>query len=104
MEVKDELLKDLEQDVYDAYSIWASRACDGNGAEGAFKTIATHLASLGYRKVTTCSECKYWHPRGNDGDIRTGYCTQGYEPLGWEVSEYSEYHFCSAGEPKEDPS
>jgi hypothetical protein len=65
------------------------------------REISDALASMGYRKVVECGKCKYWHPRGNDGDIRTGYCTQGYEPLGWEVSEYSEYHFCSAGEPKE---
>lgn len=89
MDAKDELLRDFEQDVYESYSIWVSRACDGNGAEGAFKTIAARLAALGYRKVTTCSECEYWEK--DEGPDEGHYCFNIGDVGSCEAGDYCSF-------------
>lgn len=92
MEVKDELLKDLEGalrlyvDPEKIDCVWVNLDPPGYGQGGiGLDQIATHLASLGYRKVTTCEKCNW-----------NGTCCKALTHNGGDVD------FCSQGIPKEE--
>lgn len=101
MEVKDELLKDLEGalrlyvDPEKIDCVWVNLDPPGYGQGGiGLDQIAARLAALGYRKVTTCEKCKWWT---DSGDKMWGTCKKPYESADITTVNY----YCSKGEPKE---
>lgn len=57
----DELLKDLENDLYEGYRFWTKAVCEGESFNDAetFRYLAVRLASLGWVKPVRCGECEY---------------------------------------------
>lgn len=96
MDAKDELLKDLEGalrlyvDPEKIDCVWVNLDPPGYGQGGiGLDQIAARLAALGYRKVTTCSECEYWEK--DEGPNEGHYCFNIGDVGSCEAGDYCSF-------------